>query len=421
MTKVGAGKARVVLDGILPFDGFDAVHDDLHARALVVEADERACLVTLEVTSLRPDHVARLRTTAAEAAGCAEEAVWVCVTHTFSAPHVRTPEHLAPEERPRNERLADAYVSAVREAASRAAGTAVEATLSWGSASADVNVNRDVETPGGWWLGANPEGFSDHDVRVLVARRASDDSPLAVAFSCDVQSSVLDRSRTPDGRRLVSGDLAGVATARIERELPGCVALFVVGCAGDQAPTEQAVTQEVMSSGEVVRHDAHEAGFDMAERLGARLAQAAIGALPQAVPFACGHVCATSHPLTCPGQQRADFATLAPHRTYEYLPAEPVTTTVSVLELGELVLVGVEPELPSVLGSRIRREVASVGQGPADILTMVNGGAKYLPDFGAYDKITYEAMNSGFARGSDEILARDVLASVAAVRKGRHA
>jgi predicted peptidase len=38
------------------------------------------------------------------------------------------------------------------------------------------------------------------------------------------------------------------------------------------------------------------------------------------------------------------------------------------------------------------------------VLTMVNGAAKYMPELGAYERITYAAMNSPFARGSAEIL-----------------
>ena len=40
---------------------------------------------------------------------------------------------------------------------------------------------------------------------------------------------------------------------------------------------------------------------------------------------------------------------------------------------------------------------------------MVNGAQKYLPSAEAYDRITYEAMNSGFARGADHALAAAIL------------
>jgi neutral ceramidase len=38
------------------------------------------------------------------------------------------------------------------------------------------------------------------------------------------------------------------------------------------------------------------------------------------------------------------------------------------------------------------------------VWTVVSGGAKYKPDRSAYDRITYEAMNSPFGRSCAELL-----------------
>ena len=101
--KAGAGKARINLDGVLPFDGFDVELDSLWVRAALVEAVNRSCIVSVEATSLRADVVEPLRALVAREASCVPELVWVTVTHTFSSPHVRTPEHLADDgEREKN-------------------------------------------------------------------------------------------------------------------------------------------------------------------------------------------------------------------------------------------------------------------------------------------------------------------------------
>jgi len=42
-------------------------------------------------------------------------------------------------------------------------------------------------------------------------------------------------------------------------------------------------------------------------------------------------------------------------------------------------------------------------------MTMVNGAAKYMADAESYDKFTYEARNSGFAKGSAEIVAEKMV------------
>ncbi|MGN0286990.1 MAG: hypothetical protein ACI4B6_04910 [Atopobiaceae bacterium] len=425
----GAGKAEIDLEGILPFDGFDAQKDPIYARALVLESQgpviqagedddhdtaRRMCLVCMDLTSIAPSLMTQLRQAAAAQSGCDGADLWVCATHTFSVPHVRTPSHLRSDaERQRNVRLLDAYVAAVADAVRQSVKSLRPASLCYAVGTTGVNVNRDVETPGGWWLGTNPAGYSDHSLRTLCLDSA-DGQPVAVLFSADVQSSVLMGSRDGQGRRLVSSDLAGFAAGQLERAT-GAVALFMVGAAGDQAPRQQAVTNEVASDGTVTQQDAHDEGFDMLERLGDQLSEELSAAVAAATPVEFDGLRAQQHQLSCPGQRRADFHSLAPHRSFEYLPADDVVTTVSALALGNLVLVGVEPEISSELGNRIRREGAAKGI-QLDVLTMVNGGAKYLPDADAYQRVTYEAMNSGFAQGSDEVLVADVLRTAEELR-----
>lgn len=411
--RAGAGKAEVDLSGVLPFDGFGSLHDALSARAIMLEAGGRCvCIVSLEMTSIAPALMQKLRAAVSDASDLAGEDVWICVSHTFSAPHVRTPAHLADDaERSRNVLLEDAYVAAVKAAVLKAKSGLQEATFSFGCGKAPVNVNRDIETPAGWWLGANPEGFSDQSVRVLAAEDTQG-RRLAVLFSCDVQPSVLQGSRTSDGMHAIAGDLAGVASRAIERELGGeAVALFVVGCAGDQAPVEQAVTKEFRPGGSVGEHDLGDEGFAVAECLGRQLACGAVAGLAVAEPVAAAKIEAFRCVLSCPGQERAEFSTLAPKLSYEYRKAAPVATTVSLISFGRLVLVGLEPEVESAFGAGIRQQARELGL-VADVWTLVNGGQKYLPSKSAYQRITYEAMNSAFAEGSEELLRQDILESL---------
>lgn len=93
-----------------------------------------------------------------------------------------------------------------------------------------MNVNRDIETPAGWWLGVDPKGFADHAMPVLVARDA-EGGLVAMLATADVQSSVLDGSHDSQGKRVVSGDLFGFAAMALERELGGVV-LLLPGAAG---------------------------------------------------------------------------------------------------------------------------------------------------------------------------------------------
>ena len=93
-----AGAARVAIDlgDVLPFDGFDELRHEVFARALIIEGTgRRACVLSLEVTSIAPALLADLREVVEDAANCSGAYSWVVPTHTFSMPHVRTSGHLA--------------------------------------------------------------------------------------------------------------------------------------------------------------------------------------------------------------------------------------------------------------------------------------------------------------------------------------
>lgn len=117
-----------------------------------------------------------------------------------------------------NERYRAALVAAARTAVERAVAGIHSATLATVEGECPVNVNRDIETPAGWWLGSNPRGFADHTMPVLAIRDAGGEY-VAVLATADVQSSVLDGSRDSEGRRMASGDLFGFAAMSLEREL----------------------------------------------------------------------------------------------------------------------------------------------------------------------------------------------------------
>ncbi len=412
--KAGAGKAEVDLAGVLPFDGFDAVQHPLVVRALVLEEGIRICLVSMELTSIREDLLAALREAAGAATGAAGAQLWVTATHCFSAPHTRTPGHLgSEEERERNVALQGVYAKAVREACTSAVAHLAPADVEVGQGTTQVNVNRDVPTPAGWWLGRNPEGFSDH-VLPVVRISSEEGRTIAIVFSADVQSSVLSGSRDSKGQRLVSGDLAGFAAASLERSHPGTVALFLEGCAGDQMPREAAITQTVAADGTIVCTDVHEEGYRMLHQLGSELAGDVEETLDGMGKAGGAGLVAASSEVSLPGKEREEFSTLAPHAAIEWHASDPISTTVSLVRIGGIVLAGVEPEVASSFGHALRTHES----GPFVVATMVNGAQKYLPDAESYDHITYEAMNSGFAPGADALLADAVLRETKKIEEG---
>ena len=154
--------------------------------------------------------------------------------------------------------------------------------------------------------------------------------------------------------------------------------------------------------------DAHEDGYRMLHQQGQALGDALIEAARMAREDSAAGIDARTVDVLLPAQTRADFHSLAPHRTYEFHAAGEQRTRVYLLRLGNVELVGVQPEVSSAFGATVR----AARSGSVFFATLVNGGQKYLPAPDAYEKITYEAMNSGFAAGSHERLLQTILAAL---------
>ena len=408
--KAGAGKSEITLtDDYLMVENFTVIHRALNARAVVMESEKVFVCLSLEMTSLPNEETGIIRKEIAERFGLEEAQVWVCVTHTFSAPHLLPDEILKDDEKIRQKGVyRDAVRKAAMEAVWRAFGTLQPVTVEFGSGLCDVNRNRDVELQDGWWIGEDGLGLTDHTVSVLCLRR-EDRTTLAVLFHYGVQSSVLDGSELSAGGKAVSPDLAGIASDHIEKfyKEEETVGLFLTGAAGDQCPTEKTV-YEIFVQGERVRRDLQEEGFGICERLGERLGKV---------------VCDVTQSVTCnndesgitygkarfcvPGKEmERDLKKLHPVKEAVYTPSEDKETEVEAVCIGELALIGVRPELNCCSGIAIR---ACSPFRNTLVCTMVNGASKYMADKGSYDRYTYEAMNSPFGKGAAELLTGQTL------------
>ena len=402
--RAGAGRAEIQLpDELFPTEGFTGVQDLLHARLLLLESGKKLAFVSIELTSLPAEQVVAMQKAVADAAGLLPENVVICVTHTFSAPHF-LPSHLCktPADQQKNDLLFQAIKAAVCKATSQAFAEMQTARFGCETGFCDVNVNRDIPTADGWWLGSNETGPSDKSVTVLRFETLQG-NPIALLFSYAVQSSVMDGAEMSGGGRLVSADLTGAASRFIEQEYGETItALFCLGAAADQAPSLKAKYQYVGKDGHIRVEDIHERGFSIAELLGKRLG---IEVLRLAEKTECqslaNSIFKEKQMVACPGQEIIDMRLIRPTHQYAFVPAGERVEPVEIIRLGDVTLIGVRPELGCLTAASIK------AQSPQDkriLLTMVNGAAKYMPEQNAYDRITYEAMNSPFARGSAELL-----------------
>lgn len=426
MLQIGAGKKRIAIpEEILPLEKFHKIHDDIHARVLYIKSNEDFVLASLELTSLREYELQKLRKMISDRLHIHEECVWICVTHTFSAPHTRSEKQLSkPEIKRTNDQFCLALEKAVEGALTDALENLQEADACCSMGHSNVNINRDEETPEGWWLGYDETGFSDKSISIICFKDKQG-KPIAILYNYDVQSSIMDNVFNREGYRHISGDLVGEASRYIENVYSDCVAVFLLGAAGDQAPRKKALMKEQQDNNdrEAAGDFLYKKGFDYIEESGTQLGRDVIQAIEhpdckQTMKSICqeqnlsiqnqssrNSLCQmqfSRKTITCEGQlMPADMHDLHATRAYNYQRNEQKTTSIYALTFGDIALIAVQPELCSITASEIRKKSP---YSITFIATMVNGMAKYMADEKSYERMSYEAMNSGFWKGSAELL-----------------
>ncbi len=397
--KAGSAKSEINFpEGFLPTEGFSKQIDHLHVRIILLENIVRYAIVSIELTSLPQDEIEAIQTILRS--GINADECFICVTHTFSAPHL-LPEHLLTDSKLRSKKkiLQKALYTAVTNAAQEAALKLTQARLMLGTVECGVNATRDVETPNGWWIDTCGLGMVDNRMTVLRVEN-SEGVLMGQLIHYPIQSSVLDGSKLSGGGKAVSGDLAGVMCAELERRHPGMTALFLIGAAGDQVPVEKAIRNTWDQNGNLTVSDKQDNAIKICSKLGRQMADAveAAGRNKQEMRKCNLRVSRAIVRLPAKLMER-DLHKLKPTRIPPYQESGECTQTVELLTIGDLQLVCVKPELCCITSRQIDQGYPNVR-----VATLVNGGAKYMADESSYARITYEAMNSPFGRGAAEKL-----------------
>lgn len=405
----GAGCGTIHFpDALFPMEGFKGIHDEPVARVLILECGEKAALVSLELVMLPPELVELVKTIVSDHTGTKEENIWVHTTHAITTPHAPhapmgpggVPLPVSEEDKKNlDEKIAlyaDAVRNAVAEATIKAAETFREAALGIGQAQSHVSINRDVETRFGWWIGQNPEGKTNPNFDLLRFDGA-DGAPIAAAVIGGLKPCSIDNSQMKENQRLVSSDVPGLACRLIETET-GVPCLFFMGAAGDQVPKKQALLDEVMPDGSVKTHDfGVEKGLEIVAQLGKQLAEDVLPALQNIS-------CAESAPeiktaqitITWGGKGRIP---MMPRKTVDFTYERDVRIDGQFLTLGSLAFAGLKPEVNCITAEQLAEK------SPYEktiLISMVNGGQKYMPDKVAYKNITWESQSSMILPGAAE-------------------
>jgi neutral ceramidase len=210
-------------------------HDDLHVRALVLEAGGRQlALVSLDLLGFEIADADRLREQVEEATGIPAEAVLLNCSHTHAGPATMRLRGLGERDSTYDALLSRWIVGTVRVAH----GARQPAALRWGESETRIGRNRRQQQPDGQMvIGDNEAGPYDPRVAVLRCDRA-DGSPLALWFNHATHPVTFGRENVH-----FSADYPGAAIEALKRLEPGgsadFVAMFAQGCCGDVNPRQR--------------------------------------------------------------------------------------------------------------------------------------------------------------------------------------
>lgn len=405
----GAGCGTIHFpDALFPMEGFCGIHDEPVARVLAMECGEKAALVSLELVMLPPEFVDMVKSIVEEKTGAKKENIWVHTTHAITTPHaphapigmggvaLEISEEVKKDLETKLALYTDAVMTAVSEAAKGAAQTFQPAMLGLDQAVSHVCVNRDMQTPFGWWIGRDSNGKVNPNFDLL-RFDGEDGKPIAVVVIGGLKPTTIDNSQMREGKRLVSSDVPGLVCRMTEMKI-GAPVLYFMGAAGDQVPKEQALLEEVLPDGTVKIHDyGVEEGLKMVDRLGNQMAK---DILPVIQSIVCGitkaDIAVGETAVTWGGKGRIP---MMPRKTVDFAYERDMKIDGNVMILGDIALVGLKPEVNCITAEQLAEK--SPYQ-KTILISMINGGQKYMPDAAAYENITWEAQSSMMMPGAAE-------------------
>lgn len=214
----------------------EGVISELFAKAIAFEdaAGARAVIVTTDLIGIPRELRQQVARAVEEKHRIAPAALALNCSHTHCGPVVRDELEtsviypLDAEQRAKVE----TYFVQLREKLIALIGSAVAnlqpATLSHSRARCGFAMNRRLPTANGYQNSPYPDGPVDHDVPVLRVESAEGKlRGILFGYACH---------NTTTGVMQFNADYAGFAQREIEKAHPDAIALFVMGCGGDQNP-----------------------------------------------------------------------------------------------------------------------------------------------------------------------------------------
>lgn len=408
---VGAGKGEILFpEEMFPTpEGYNKIHDNPHARIILMEsATGRYAFAHLELNNIFEIGTAQMLKAIQQETGIEPDHVFFHCLHVLETPHPEPPMKKGPEAERYNGLFFGAVELAVRTACRQALSRMSPARVGADYAvCATCNTNRNILTENGWWLGSGEAEPCDKSVAV-VRFETMEGKPLAILFTYNSQSSIMDMSRGADGSRYVTADFAGASAAFVEGQFEDCVAMYCTGAGGDGCPSFQAKRNVLGAGGKTWSVDLHEAGFILVELLGERLGSVVVQCAEKIPCQDAAEITAAHGSVDFGGRPRIPLKDVVPSKTFDLEGDGSVKTMEpAVLAIGEnIALVGVLAEICAITEMKIKEQSVFPFTAVMTFSQLGNhsgkGMGKYMGEREMYEKITFQAMNSYVVAGSAE-------------------
>jgi hypothetical protein len=244
--------------------GCVGIHDELYARALVVDnGRRRVALVTADLVALDFDLVTRVREGIAGLLDITPSAVMLHCTHTHGGPLTKSYRGMGTRDDAYVDVLARKLIGVVRQAAD----TLQPVHLTYGDTSAQIGVNRRRSGPDGQ-AGHGPDYAAPVAplVQTVCVQRA-DGRTLALLFSHACHPTTLGGDNLQ-----ISAEWPGAAVEHLKGLMrrdgdesgwaPGALPLFMQGCCGDINPYRRGTWAAIAEQGAQVGGAAHTARWN---------------------------------------------------------------------------------------------------------------------------------------------------------------
>ncbi|MGZ0164199.1 MAG: neutral/alkaline non-lysosomal ceramidase N-terminal domain-containing protein [Planctomycetales bacterium] len=239
--KAGVSSVKITPEGPAWMAGYasrnkpsDGVEHDLFAKSLVIQdaAGETLVMVTLDLISVPGPLRAHIEDKLKQSHGLKPENLLMNCSHTHSGPEIRTTgtalDGLDPERREKAVAYVESLQTRILSSIDAAFIKQAPASISFQKARAGFAMNRRLPSDTGYKNSPNPEGRVDHAVPLLRVENV-EGAITAIVFGYACHNTTL-------GLYQMNGDYAGYAQHYLEEAHPGTVAMFMMGCGGDQNP-----------------------------------------------------------------------------------------------------------------------------------------------------------------------------------------